>query len=145
MFFYTGVNRRAPEVMIGFQAAKIASQISVGTNQNIVFENVSLNLGNGYHPQHGVFIVPQSGIYVISATILHQNQVGINFNGAIVHQGTVVAKLVGAAGEWEQSSHTLLIQAQAGDEIWVKNIGPSNENIHGDFFSTFSGYMLWEL
>ena len=130
--------------MIGFQAAKIARQTSIGTNQNILFENVSLNLGNGFHPQHGIFIVPRSGVYVITTSILHESQPGLYFHGAIVHQGTVIAKLDGAEG-WEHSAQTVLIQAQAGDEIWVRNVGTSNENIYGDYFSTFSGYLLWEL
>ena len=131
--------------MVGFQVAKIATQTGIGANQNILFDHVSLNLGNGFHSQHGVFTVPTSGIYVISATLLHESQAGLNFFGAIVHQGTVVAKLVGAAPEWESSTQTVLIQAQAGDEIWVRNIGPSNEIIHGEYFSTFAGYLVWEL
>jgi len=131
--------------MIAFQAAKVAEQTSIGTNQNILFEHVSLNLGNGFHPQHGIFVVPRSGIYVISTSLLHENQPGIYFHGAIVHQGTVVAKLVGDHSEWEQSAVTVLIQAQAGDEIWVRNNGPSNENIYGDYFSSFAGYLVWEL
>jgi len=78
-------------------------------------------------------------------TLPHQQQSGIDFNGAIVHQGTVVAKMVGAAAEWEQSTQTVFIQAQAGDEFWVMNIGISNKNTNGDYFLTFSGYLLWEL
>jgi len=130
--------------MIAFQAAKVARQTSIGTNQNILFEHVSLNLGNGFHPQHGIFIVPRSGIYVITASLLHENQPGIYFHGAIVHQGNVIAK-IDCTLDWEQASQTVLIEARAGDEIWVRNVGPSNENIYGDYFSTFAGYLLWEL
>lgn len=130
--------------MIGFQAAKISSQTSMGVDQIILFEHVSLNLGNGFHPQHGVFIVPKSGIYVISTTVLHQERTGMDFHGAIVHEGTIVARLFGTHSEWDQTAQTVLIQAQAGDEIWVKNIILSNENIHGELYSTFSGYLLWE-
>jgi len=79
--------------MIAFQAAKKATQTGTGTNQNILFEDVSINLGNGYHPQHGIFIVPRSGIYVISTTLLHENQPSVWFIGAIVHQGTILAKV----------------------------------------------------
>lgn len=140
-----GRTRRVqPETMVAFQAMKLNTQTGIGTNQNILFEKVSLNLGNGYHPQHGIFIVPRSGIYVISAATLHDPQQGIYFNGAIEHQGNAIAYLFGDANEWEQSSQTVLIQANAGDEIWVRNTGPTNENIHGGAFSTFSGYLLWE-
>ena len=143
----TGIVRRAPpESIVAFQAAKIAEQTSIGVNQNILFEKVNLNIGNGYHPQHGIFIVPQSGIYSITATVLHRNQADHTyFHGAIVHQGVVVAKLHGEYGEWEASTQSVLIQANAGDEIWVRNVGPSNEDIFGDYFSTFSGYLIWDI
>jgi len=72
--------------MVAFQAIKDAEQASIGANQNVMFERVTLNLGNGYHPQHGIFIVPRSGIYVISVTTLHVTQ-SIYFHGVIVHQG----------------------------------------------------------
>jgi len=142
---FAGIVRRTrPESMVAFQAAKVSRQSSIGLNQNVQFERVSINIGNGYHPQHGVFVVPRSGIYVISVTTLHAMQ-SITFNGAIVHQGNIIAKLYGQSNTWEQASHTVLIQAHAGDEIWVKNIGPANEDIYGDLFSTFSGFLIWEI
>jgi len=135
--------RAAPTGMVGFQAIKIATQTNIGSNQNILFEHVSLNLGNAFHPQHGVFIV-KSGIYVISTTILHDYQTGSDFHGAIVHQGTIVAKLVSPRSEWDQSTKTVLIQAQAGDEIWVQSIY-ADKNVVGGYYSTLSGFLLWEL
>ena len=40
----------------------------VTANLVIVFDNVKTNAGNGYHPSTGVFIVPESGMYVFSWT-----------------------------------------------------------------------------
>lgn len=31
----------------------------------LLFDNVLLNTGNGYHPTIGAFIVPQTGVYVL--------------------------------------------------------------------------------
>ena len=75
---------------------------------------------DNYHSQHGLFIVPRSGIYLITATILHDEE-DRTFHGAIYHQGHPVVNLVGANNEWEQSTQTVLIQANPGDEIWVRN------------------------
>ena len=141
----SGIIRRSPpETMVSFQAIKDTEQASIGANQNVQFEKVTLNLGNGYHPQHRIFIVPISGIYVISVTTLHPVQ-SIHFHGVIVHQGNWVEALHGRDGTLEQASKTVLIQANAGDEIWVKNIGPTNVQITGGAFSTFSGFLLWDI
>jgi len=39
--------------MVAFQAMTTADQAGVGTNQNIVFEKVIINIGNGYYPHLG--------------------------------------------------------------------------------------------
>jgi len=130
--------------MVAFQAANASPQSSIGANQNILFEKVTLNFGNGFHSQSGIFIVPVNGIYVISVTTLHVEQ-SIDFHGAIVHQGNVVAVLNGHHRTSDQASQTVLIQANIGEEIWVKNVGVSDQYIYGDLFSTFSGFLIWEM
>jgi len=145
MFKISGTIRRStPDTMVAFQAMKNAWQTSIGTNQNVLFEKVTLNLGNGYHPQRGIFIVPRSGIYVISVSTLHESQ-PMAFEGAIVHQGNVIARLHGHLNTWDHAAQTVLVQANAGDEIWVRNDRNPNENIYGDLFSTFSGFLIWEI
>jgi len=129
--------------MVAFQAIKTAAQDAIGKNQNILFDKVTINIGNGFHPQHGIFIVPRSGLYIITATTLHVAQTTY-FNGAIEHQGVPVAYIHGHENIGDQSTQTVLIQAYAGDEIWVRNIGPANVYIWGDSYSTFSGYLIWE-
>jgi len=44
---------------VAFFATKHANQGNLGINQNIVFDNVMLNLGNAYRPGHGLFITVQ--------------------------------------------------------------------------------------
>jgi len=129
--------------MVAFQAMATADQAGVGTNQNIIFEKVIINIGNGYYPHLGTFIVPRNGIYQISTTVCHMPQ-GTFFNGAIVHQGNNVAYLFGMPNEYEHATQTVLIQAKFGDEINVRNVGPANENIYGRNFTTFTGHLVWE-
>jgi len=81
-----------------------------------------------------VCIVPKSGVYVISTTIVHENQPGLDFYG--VHQGTIVANFLWSILVWDQSTQTVLIQAQEGDEIYVSNIEISNKNIEGEYLFT---------
>jgi len=136
------VRRGMPESMVAFQAMKTDTQ-AVIPGDMVRFENVGLNLGNAYHPQHGLFVVPRNGIYVITATVLHEHH-GTYLKLAIVHQGNRVAYLYGDDNEWEHSTQAVLIQANAGDEIWVRNEEHTAEKIYGNYYSTFAGYLLWE-
>ena len=61
--------RQTASVSVAFTAIKVDAQRSIGLNQNIMFEKVLINIGGGYHVHHGVFQVPISGLYVISATL----------------------------------------------------------------------------
>ncbi|XP_052774313.1 uncharacterized protein LOC128212944 [Mya arenaria] len=135
--------RSPPEMAIAFTAVKVAAQTGTGINQNILFENVILNQGNGFHSNHGVFIAPQSGIYLFTASLLHQAQ-SIAMHAAIIHEGRIVTKIDGS-NDWTQSSQTVVIQVNTGEEVWVSTIDYEHENIHGDSFSAFSGFLLWQL
>ncbi|XP_052777858.1 cerebellin-1-like [Mya arenaria] len=135
--------RQAPEMLIAFSAVKTATQSGIGINQNIIFENVLLNQGNGFHSQHGVFIAPQAGIYLFTASLLHEAQ-SIAIHAAIVHNGNIVAKCHGY-NEWEQFSQTVIIKVKVGEEVYVKNVAAEHEIVHGESFSTFSGFLLWQL
>jgi len=47
-----------PETPVAFHAVVDSRAVDqLGHNQNIVFETVLLNQGQGYHPSHGVFEV----------------------------------------------------------------------------------------
>ncbi|XP_052778251.1 cerebellin-1-like [Mya arenaria] len=135
--------RQPPEMLVAFTAVKTATQSGIGIKQNIIFENVILNQGNGFHSQHGVFIAPQAGIYLFTASLLHEAQ-SFAMHAAIVHNGIMVAKFHGY-NEWEQFSQTVIISVNVGEEVYVRNIAVNNEIIHGDSYSTFSGFLLWQL
>ncbi|KAH3721492.1 hypothetical protein DPMN_064420 [Dreissena polymorpha] len=70
---------------------KAAGQEHIGLNQNIVFEKVLTNEGGGYHPNHGVFTAPQSGVYVFSSSIMATP--GGEIHTAIVHNENAVARI----------------------------------------------------
>ena len=122
---------------------KVAHQEHVGVNQNIVFEQVLTNEGGGYHQNHGVFIAPQSGIYVFSSTILcFQNGEVL---AEMVHNGNPVTNIYchGDSGRHDQGSQTVVIKMNAGDEVAVRNFYHADDSIWGGQFSSFSGYLIW--
>ncbi|KAH3722226.1 hypothetical protein DPMN_065182 [Dreissena polymorpha] len=84
--------RFVAEGTVAFSAIKVANQEHVGFHQNIIFEQILTNEGGGYHQIHGVFIAPQSGVYVFSSAIMCAPN-GEVFS-EMVHNGNLVTRIV---------------------------------------------------
>ncbi|KAH3715120.1 hypothetical protein DPMN_057826 [Dreissena polymorpha] len=114
----------------------------MGVNQNILFGNVLTNEGGGYHPNLGVFIAPQSGVYVFSSSIM--TSVNVEQYAAIAVNGNLVAQIYGHSdnGRHDQGSQTVVIKLNAGDEVAVQST-QSNGDVWGNQFSSFSGCLVW--
>ena len=127
-----------------FTAIKTLNSDNIGVGQNIVFDHVEINQGNGYHPGHGLFIAPVSGIYMFTCTLLRQPS-SSNLHAEIEHNGRLVARVHVSGGTmWDQGSQTVFIQVNAGEEVWVRNVDWVNQ-VWGAWYSSFSGYLLFPL
>ncbi|KAH3706154.1 uncharacterized protein LOC127857887 [Dreissena polymorpha] len=135
--------RFVAEGIVAFSAMKTATQEHIGINQNIIFGQVLTNEGGGFHPNHGVFTAPQSGVYVFSSSIL--TFANGEYHAAIVHNGNIVTHIYGGgdSGRHDQGSQTVVIKLNAGDEVAVQNVDKPDNNIWGDLYSSFSGFLLW--
>lgn len=69
---------------IAFYAYMSASIQSVTIQHSLNFDVVKTNVGNGYHPSTGVFIAPETGVYVFTWTMreasdcTHSTQLMVN-------------------------------------------------------------------
>lgn len=52
-----------------FYASMTRTDPTIGSHQSLIFDHVLLNIGNGYHPNLGVFTAPKSGVYVFMWTL----------------------------------------------------------------------------
>lgn len=115
----------------------------LGKQQNIVFDHVFTNLGNGYNAHHGVFLAPVSGTYVFFMTVYakrnHDSWCQFVVNG--IHKSTVYVDGLNEADD--TSSQTIILQLQHGDDVAIQLIIDTSE-IYGDsnLYSTFSGFLL---
>ena len=120
----------------------------VGTNQHIVFNTIVTNIGGAYHALQGLFIVPRSGLYLITSSILADHTTGsIGVHAAIVVNGNTVAKMFAfaepASGHRDQGAQTVFLNLTKDDEVWVKNINFKDVTVGGDKYATFSGCLIW--
>lgn len=119
----------------------------LGIKQNIVFVTQLLNLGGGYHNQHGLFIAPKPGLYIFSTSVLSYIDAHAEFNAAIVKNGFILATAYGHgdSGRHDQGSVTVVTQLNVGDEVSVKNINNADDSIWGSTYTTFMGILVVEM
>ena len=140
------LKRRSPSnsTLVVFTAVKETTQDGLGLNQNILFDKVVLNEGNGFHPIHGVFIVSRRGVYLFTISLVPSSPTEF-FHGALVVNGDIIVRLHGLAPTWDQTTQTVFLSLAPGDEVFVRNLDYEHRIVVGGLFSSFSGCLMWEL
>lgn len=114
-------------------------------NQNIVFDSVYTNAGNGYNEHDGVFTAPVSGVYAFHTTIYTlPNRLaycGIVVNGVSKADVYVQGSTVNNAG-----SQMIVVELSKGDEVAVQNKNQV-DYIYSDrnIFTSFAGFLVQDL
>lgn len=118
---------------------------SISIQYPIAFDIVKTNNGNGYHASTGVFIAPETGIYVFTWTIReysncrHSTQLMVN-NAAIgvIHVDT------GSSGDMSGTG-VVVTHVNTGDDVYVRTyVVYNNCQISSDIAgrSSFAGWKL---
>ncbi|WAR06639.1 CBLN3-like protein [Mya arenaria] len=133
-----------PYGTVAFYAALSRTVANLGVNQNIVFDHVILNEGNGYSGHAGDFRAPVSGIYAFSVSL--QSYYGHSTHYTIMQGTTLVGKLYvdGHAAGMENSGMSFVLKLQKNEDVSVKN-ADLGENLHGDHYTSFSGFLVAEI
>ncbi|KAL4221766.1 Cerebellin-1 [Mactra antiquata] len=130
-------DRRNVETHVAFFASLTNQVTNLGANQDIPFDNVMINLGNGYNNNHGTFIAPVSGLYVFGVTL---HIYGERTWGYFVVNGNAIAKINIFP---VQSSQMVIVRLDQGDDVSVQNYSPGKA-LMGDGYSTFCGFLLYQ-
>ena len=107
--------------------------------QDVVFNDVLTNIGNGYHNLHGNFVAPIAGVYVFHATVLSNSG---NCHARLMKNGQVLAML-NDANQANTASQMAIIELNAGDDVAVQNADYPDRVFYGHYYSTFSGLLLY--
>lgn len=136
----------SPTDQVAFYAYLTTNLISPGANQIIKFDHVMVNIGNGYHNNLGVFIVPTSGVYVFSWSIRlygsakHSAELVVNneTHGKVYLDSTHLDGHVSAGG---------IARLQAGDDVYMQ-VKAGVCNSQGAIISDacgWSSFMGWKI
>ena len=108
----------------------------------VKFEDARVNRGQGYDPSTGVFTAPRKGLYHISCLILGMN--GPVFPYQLKKNDAVYTYGYSTKGSYISSSISSLVEMKKGDRVFIKHGNSGSVQIHGEHYSTFSGYFLQE-
>jgi hypothetical protein len=109
------------------------SLINPSRYHTVIFDTAITNVGGGYHPNTGVFIVPESGLYVFTwvqrmwSAAIHGTELMVN--------KAVVGSLFMTSGTNDDNSVTgvVVVHVNQGD-MFVRTQGDSNVgNIGSDY------------
>ena len=110
-------------------------------NDAIKFNDVSINVGNGYNPGTGKFTAPVDGIYLISLSYVQQNRYSSHVQ--LIKDGAMYSDVHANHKNYDQLSKTVLIQLKKGQNIWVRLVKSSIYAVNGSRkYTTFSGYLI---
>ena len=116
----------------------------VTSNHVLVYDIVTTNVGNGYHAPTGVFIVPESGIYVFSWSFRnadhsqHSTQLMVNNNDVGLTHARISEGSITTSG-------LAVLHVNKGDDVYVRISALSHYgDIHSDNYgrSSFTGWKL---
>lgn len=122
--------------------ASLTKRISFSASliEVIVFDKVWLNNGNAYDPHTGVFTIPRTGLYMISATVMATHDSHLHCHLWKDNQ----AVLGIFATKYCTGTINPVMALSTGTRIYVKHDSHGiNENIHS-YYSMFSGLLLSE-
>lgn len=125
---------------------RIGTVENVAAGDTVIFDDVKLNVGDGYHDAIGVFIAPRAGLYLFSVSVTSENSEGKYYiDTAVVKGGDVLGytKSRGSTHNADQGSITVPVVLQEGEEVWVKVIWPSQTAIRGENgYTSFMGVLV---
>ncbi|KAK3092300.1 hypothetical protein FSP39_000981 [Pinctada imbricata] len=117
---------------------------NVGAHHQLVFDAIKTNVGGGYHPS-GVFIVPESGIYVFTWSFRvrdagsHAVELTVNGNVKGVAYGLTRDHFS------VQTSATNVISVNKGDDVYLRTGSLNNKGeIYTDLYGLtyFAGWKI---
>ncbi|XP_060589214.1 complement C1q tumor necrosis factor-related protein 3-like isoform X3 [Ruditapes philippinarum] len=144
--FYAHVSRRSISGGIAFSAQLSIhlSNIPIGTTIN--FDKVHVNDGAAYNNKTGVFIAPETGVYMFAYFIGHGRTAGQAWV-TLKHNGQKINSAVTDTfhlNEDLQGGNMAILKLDVGDRVWIESFHSNNAYLDGpNAFSSFTGLYLY--
>ncbi|VDI11041.1 Hypothetical predicted protein [Mytilus galloprovincialis] len=135
------VKKRDP---VAFSAYRTSSQ-SLSSNVEVIFDKVWTNVGNGYNPNTGIFTVPRTGLYHLTAVILSKS--GTEFYPRLYHNKVHLSGSYITGDGYKTGTFDVVFSLQKGEQVYiagsyVESIIDSKIFPDEDFYPTFSNHIF---
>jgi hypothetical protein len=120
----------------------------VNNNDTLIFDVTEYNIGNCYNTSNGRFTAPVAGVYQFNFyTIVYGNlqngAISLRKNGGAPTSGhNIHFSPYYTSVSWSNVVYTTSLYLNAGDYIFLINSTGVQIPIHGDDWSSFSGYLV---
>lgn len=118
---------------------------NIVTSQHVlVFDVARTNIGNAYHSSKGVFIVPETGVYVFIWGFMNGN-VAVHSTQLMINSDIWgVVRAHSGSNNWMQSTSAVVAHVSKGDDVFVKLAYDSQGVVYSEFNSRtlFAGWKL---
>jgi hypothetical protein len=131
---------------IAFYAYMTKDTPTITIRHSLTFDVVKTNLGNGYHPATGVFIAPESGVYVFTWSI-RENGNDYHPTELMVNTDVLGVLFVNADGGSSTGTGVVVTHVNAGDDVFIRTsfFGPNNAGGVGSNDAGRSSFAGWKL
>lgn len=126
IFFFVGNSVPSEQHVIAFTAI-LTHVVTISSYQAIAFDTVLTNIGNAYDTRNGQFIVPITGVYILSATIYSEFTRDVHVQ--MVRDGQMLAALF--CVEHDMTSRTIIVSLNKGDKVWMRKFYKGTTEMFG--------------
>ncbi|XP_063397769.1 uncharacterized protein LOC134682105 [Mytilus trossulus] len=129
---------------VAFSVALTGGHVLLGTHQVIEYNKVYTNIGNSYDVRHGHFIVPTTGIYLLSFTIMTATDVTAYIE--MVKNGVLISQVYSSNNRNDMDTQTTVHSLQRGDIVWIRHANGGTPTLNGSGpYNTFTGVFLYDV
>ncbi|XP_063397932.1 heavy metal-binding protein HIP-like [Mytilus trossulus] len=130
---------------IGFSAG-VKNSVILKPNEIVKFNVIKSNEGKAYDPATGIFLVPISGTYMFTSTILTKASSALEICLKVNHKIYIMCVYPTAVDGYNSATNSVVLKLKKGDHVvMTKNwtLGRKPFYVHGNSsWSTFSGFLI---
>ncbi|KAK5876521.1 hypothetical protein CesoFtcFv8_025866 [Champsocephalus esox] len=132
---------------MAFTAALGSTAGPVEKDMPLKYQRILSNIGSGYNPATGIFTAMVRGMYYFSYTMYNNNFGQPNSVLSLMMNTQKIVSTWDTEGEDSHDSATngAVVQLEAGDSVFVQLYAHRVLYDDGNYFNTFSGFLLFTL
>ncbi|KAK3609815.1 hypothetical protein CHS0354_029854 [Potamilus streckersoni] len=115
----------------------------IGIGQELIFDTVGTNVGNGYDVRHGTFTAPVDGVYEFSFSVHVEGATVVGLD--LKKNGVVIARSRSSQdsyGYYNMATNMVVVELKAGDDVWIEHTTADSNTIFGRSLTSFSGQLI---